>query len=311
MSLRIITVKGPIAPGDMGVTLPHEHIMCDFVGADQTGSHRWDQTEVVTAMERHVQEIADLGVSSFVDCSPMYIGRDPEVLRGISDLTGVHILTNTGMYKEPFLPQYAFDVEAEELAADWIREALAGSEGTGILPGFIKTAVERTTLAPMQRKITTAAAITAAQTGLSIATHTGVAVAAEEILQILEHRGVGPERWIFVHAQNEEDLDALVEIARRGAWIELDGLSPSSADKHLLALERLLEEGFENQVLLSHDAGWYSVGEPGGGEVRPYAFLFTDFLPLLRRRGVSDRTIQTITAVNPSRAFSVERKEQS
>ena len=30
---KIITVTGPISPEEMGLTLPHEHIMVDFAGA--------------------------------------------------------------------------------------------------------------------------------------------------------------------------------------------------------------------------------------------------------------------------------------
>ena len=31
---------------------------------------------------------------------------------------------------------------------------------------------------------------------------------------------------------------------------------------------------------ISQDAGWYHVGEPGGGEFRGYTYLYSDFLPL-------------------------------
>ena len=309
MPSRIMTVKGPIQPQEMGVTLPHEHVMCDFIGADQTGPDRWKHDEVLGVMERYLRDVAELGVRTFVDCSPMYIGRDPLVLRSLSDLTGVHILTNTGMYKEPFLPSYAFEMEAEQLADGWIQEIEEGIETSGVRPGFIKTAVQPEPLATMQRKITTAAAIASAATGLSVATHTGVAAAAEEVLDIMEERGVDPGRWIFVHAQNEKDPEALLRVAQRGAWIELDGLSPASAETHLRHLEYLLDRGFEESILLSHDAGWYSVGEPKGGEVRPYTYLFSDFIPALEKRGIGGETITALTVTNPSRAFAVASGE--
>ena len=35
---QIQTVTGSIPAEQMGFTLPHEHVMCDFIGATQTGS---------------------------------------------------------------------------------------------------------------------------------------------------------------------------------------------------------------------------------------------------------------------------------
>jgi phosphotriesterase-related protein len=80
----------------------------------------------------------------------MFLGRDVDVLLTISETTGLHIITNTGHYKEPYLSTETFDLEPQALADQWIVEAEEGIDGTGIRPGFIKTAVERETLAPMQ-----------------------------------------------------------------------------------------------------------------------------------------------------------------
>jgi phosphotriesterase-related protein len=304
--IRIMTVAGPIPAEELGRTLPHEHIMCDFIGADKTGPQRWDKESVVATMLPYVKEIVRQGVRSFFDCSPMYIGRDPELLLELSNRTGVAFITNTGQYKEPFLPAETFEIDAEELSAQWIGEWENGIGSTRIRPGFIKTAVEKEPLRPTQRKVTRAAALTSKASGLTIATHTGVAVAAFEILEILNQEGVRPEKWVFVHAQNEEDHAKLVAIARQGAWIELDGIGEKSVEKHMKPLLALLEAGLESRVMLSHDAGWYRVGEENGGEKRPYTFLFDSFVPLMREHGIDDETIERITVTNPAKAFGVE-----
>mgnify|MGYP002824946269 CR=1 FL=1 len=101
MANNVMTVTGPISPGDMGLTLPHEHVMVDFIGADKVGKHRYRPDDVVSTMLPYVKEAQEQGVRTFVDCTPMYLGRDVEVLRTISELTGLQILTNTGQYKEP------------------------------------------------------------------------------------------------------------------------------------------------------------------------------------------------------------------
>ena len=65
--------------------------------------------------------------------------------------------------------------------------------------------------------------------------------------------------------------------------------------------------GYLSRVLLSQDSGWYHVGEPGGGDFRSYDFLFTDFLPLLQRAGISSKEIDTLMIVNPRTVLTVPK----
>ncbi len=58
-------------------------------------------------------------------------------------------------------------------------------------------------------------------------------------------------------------------------------------------------------MLLSHDAGWYHVGEPGGGAYRPYDTLMADFVPALRAAGLSEAEVRRLTVDNPRAAFAV------
>lgn len=303
---RIMTVQGPIDSAEMGFCLPHEHVMVDFIGADKTGKHRYKPEDVVETMRPYLKEIVGLGVRTFVDCTPMYLARDVEVLKTLSEETGLQILTNTGQYKEPFLPVRTFEITSEALSEEWIKEFEEGIENTVVRPGFIKTAVDPGILSAVQRKVVDAAALTSKATGLTIGTHTGFGIPALEIQTILESRGVDPSKWIFIHAQNEPDYHLLRLAAKRGSWIELDGLNPQSAQKHLVALLKLLDDGFEDQVLLSHDAGWYTVGKEPGASKKPYTYLQTTFLGIMRRYGVSEETIHKLTVTNPARAFELD-----
>ena len=60
-----------------------------------------------------------------------------------------------------------------------------------------------------------------------------------------------------------------------------------------------------DHVLVSHDAGWYSVGEPRGGKVRGFDTLFTKFLPALRKARFSDDDLARLIVTNPAKAFSI------
>jgi phosphotriesterase-related protein len=301
----IETVRGRIDPSEMGLTLIHEHVMCDFVGASETGPHRWDREAVTARMLPYLRAIAERGVRTFVDCSPRYIGRDPVLLQTLSRLANVHMVTNTGFYKEPFLPEWAMDVRAEELAEHWMAEWQHGIEGTGIRPGFIKIAVNPGPLVPVQQRIVRAAALTHLATGLTVASHTGHAGAAIESLDIVESAGMDPARYIIVHANSMRDIAAHDALAARGAWLEYDGLGAESAAWHADLVVHALERGYGGQVLLSHDAGWYSVGEPNGGTVRPYMYLIDSFVPLLRERGLDDYLVRSLLVDNPRRALEI------
>ncbi len=103
----IMTVNGPIAISEMGTTLVHEHVLVDFIGADSTGYHRWDKDEVVEVVTPYLSAIRNLKVNTLIECTPAYLGRDPRILKKLSDRTGMHLVTNTGnygAYNNKFIP---------------------------------------------------------------------------------------------------------------------------------------------------------------------------------------------------------------
>lgn len=303
--LTIQTVLGPIAADTFGFVLPHEHVMCDFIGADQTGADRWNADEVVEVMAPYLSAIKDFGITGFVDCTPEYIGRDPLVLRRLAERTGLHIATNTGLYKEPYLPPYAFAETADQLAARWICELEHGIGATGIKPGFIKIAVNPGPLIPIQQKIVRAAARAHLATGAVIASHTAHGVAALEEIDILEEEGVDPRHLIVVHTDTEKDFSYHLQIARRGAWVEYDHLNAGEEQHYLEWIGDLIASGFADQLLLSHDAGWYWVGEEGGGQVNDFEYIPSRFIPALAQAGFDEALIRQLTVINPARAFAM------
>jgi len=302
----IMTVRGPIEPSRLGLTLPHEHVMVDFIGADKTGPHRWNADEVFGVMLPHLKAARSAGVTSFVECTPMFLGRDVKLLKRLSEASGLNILTNMGLYKEPFLPPFALKEDADALAGRWTAEWRGGIEGTDIKPGFIKIAVNPGKLIEVQRKIVTAAARCSRATGLTIACHTGHGPAALECLDILRTERVEASRFIFVHADAEADPKFHAEVARAGAWVEYDSIGWKPIADHAKLVRAFLDRGFADRLLISHDAGWYHVGEPGGGEIKPFTPLVKELLPMLERDGVSRAVLRRLTVENPRRALEVD-----
>ncbi len=303
-----MTVNGPISPEKMGVTLTHEHILVDFIGADSVNYSRWDRQEVIKRATPFLNQIKDLGCTTFVECTPEYIGRDPLLLKTLSSSLGINILTNTGYYgaaNNKYIPQHAYSETADQLASRWIGEWVNGIEETGIKPGFIKIGVAGGTLSDLHRKLVTAAARTHLKTGLTIASHTGPAVPAFEELDIIQQEGVAPEAFIWVHAQNEKDLNNHVLAAKMGAWVSLDGINDNNIDNYVGMITNMKNNNLLGKVLLSHDAGWYSPGEENGGSYRGYTTLFEKLLPALKEKQFTDEEINQILVRNPAEAFTI------
>ena len=223
---QVNTVSGPIRPDDLGVTLPHEHVLVDFVGADKVSPDRYDRDEAFQIILPHLRRLRELGCKSLVECTPAYLGRDPLLLKRLSEASDLRLLTNTGYYGAgagKYLPKHAFQEDADQLAKRWLDEWHNGIEGTGIRPGFIKTGVDAGPLTEVNRRIVQAAARTHMKSGLTIAGHTGDGLAALEQLDVLQKEGVHGNAWIWVHAQNEKDLaihrQAAARAARGSLWM--------------------------------------------------------------------------------------------
>jgi len=303
------TVTGPVAPGALGVTLVHEHVLVDFGGVASTA--RYDPDDAFRVARPHLEELVKRGCRTLVECTPAFLGRDPRLLKRLSEATGLHVLTNTGYYgaaNDVAIPRHAFDETAEQIAARWTAEARKGIGGTDVRPAFVKSGVDPGPLSPIDRKLVEAAALCHRDTGLTLAIHTGDGEAARGILEVLRVHGVSPEAWIWVHASNVKDRALLTAAADQGAWLELDNLSPATLRQTVDTVVALHGGNRLGRVLVAHDAGWYHVGEPGGGTYRPYTLLFDAFVPALRARGLGEAELRTLLVDNPARALTPSRR---
>ena len=305
---EIQTVLGPVAARDLGLTLVHEHVLVDFIGAAEVNRDRYRTDEVVRTVLPYLREAKARGVATLVECTPAWLGRDPLLLKRLSEETGLRLVTSTGYYgaaDDKFVPAHAYAETADQLAARFIAESRDGIEGTGIRPGFMKLGVDKGTLSAIDRKLIVAAARCHRATGLTIAVHTGDGAAALDILATLAAEGVAAPAYVWVHAQNEKDRAIHVRAAEAGAWVELDGVSEASLAEHVEAVADLVRRGHLGRLLVSQDAGWYHVGEPGGGRFRGYTLLLDAFVPALRRAGLTDAQVRALLVENPARAFSI------
>jgi len=303
---RVATVTGEVAVRDLGMVLMHEHVMVDFIGADKVSRSRYDADDVVRVALPHLTRARELGCRTLVECTPAFLGRDVALLQRLSRESGLRIIANTGYYgaaRDRHLPAHAFKESARDLAQRWIDEQQHGIDGTGILPGIMKIGVDPGALSDIDRKLIEAAAIAHKATGLPIASHTVDGTAAHQSLDVLDAHGVPAGAFIWVHAHNERDDAALKRAAQRGAWVEFDGIGPDSVDRHVQLVKMMADAGYLGRVLVSHDAGWYHVGEERGGTFRPFDTLFQRFVPAIGKV-LAEAAVTQLLVTNPAQALA-------
>jgi phosphotriesterase-related protein len=304
----LITTTGPIDADAAGLILPHEHIFTDLRGPDRPGYGKADREEVIRVMKPLLVGAKSAGVNTLIECTTIGVGRNVPVVAELASESGLHIVVPTGVYgRAQFAPKRFAEMSENDLARWMTQEIVAGIEGTGVKAGFIKTAASETGLQPLEEKFLRASARASRQTGVAIASHTTSGEVARNQVNILEELELPLDRFVWVHAQAEGDTSIHEDLARRGAYIELDsvGSSPEEDEKILKMIRRLIDAKLQDRILVSHDAGWYNPGQPNGGKQRGYTQLTREFLPKMKKAGVNDALIRKITEENPFRAFSV------
>jgi phosphotriesterase-related protein len=309
MAKTLHTITGTIDTNSLGLILPHEHLFTDLRGPHIPEYAQAEVSDVLRVVGPYLAEAAAAGATALVECSTVGVGRNPDILRSLAEATSIQIIVPTGVYREAFIPDSLRDVSEDDLADLWTEELTEGIEGTSIRAGFIKLAMSDDGPTPLEIRNLKAAVKASQRTGAVIGSHTIGGTVAKKEMDVLEEAGLDLHRFIWIHAQTESNVSVLEEAARRGAYVELDSVgAPHQSQPELLdVVVTLIQAGYLDQLLLSHDAGWYSPGRADGmpeGGYRGYTALMKDFLPALSARGISDDQIRQITAVNPVRAFA-------
>jgi phosphotriesterase-related protein len=241
-----------------------------------------------------------------VECTPLGVGRRADIVKAVSEAANFPVVVPTGIYREPWVPSWAHEAPQEQIR-DWMLAELSDEiEASGVQAGWIKLSAGDEGLTPVETKILRAAAQAGVQTNAVIGSHTIRGRVVKEQLRVIEEEGYDPGRFIWIHTQAEADFDLHLEIAQRGAWLEYDSIGGDWIHEDVLLENtlRILDAGFGEQLMLSHDRGWYDPSQPGGGQALPFDYLSNTFIPRLKQRGLNQAAITQLAVTNPSRAFA-------
>jgi phosphotriesterase-related protein len=303
----IYTTLGCKSSSELGMILPHEHVFVDLRTWDTPGYAQAEVEDVVRLMIPQLEAAKKVGVTALVECSTVGVGRRADIDRAVSESAKLPLVVPTGVYREPWIPSWVHEASEAKLA-DWMLGELQHEiKNSQVKAGWIKLSTGDDGITPCETKVLRAAATAGRQTNAVIGSHTIRGTVVREQLDIIEAMGYDASRFIWIHTQAEPDFDLHLEIAKHGAWLEYDSIgNPDwvSEETILQNILRLLDAGLGNQLLLSHDRGWYDPALPGGGIPKAYTYLAEEFLPKLQAAGVDEKMIHQLTIHNPYHAFA-------
>lgn len=246
------TVLGPVPPEGLGITLSHEHLLCDqravtFQEPPEAAGRalarqpvsleilHWIQWNWAANLDNLVLDSESLAIDearwyreaggrTIVDCTTVGLGRDPEALVRIARATGVQILMGCGYYVAPTHPSHVSGMTEHDITREIIHDVTEGAGDTGIKAGLIGEIGSSWPQVPAEVTVFRAAAAAQAALGCGLSVHPGRHPDSPfEILEILRSGGADPRRVIISHIDRTvQSLDRLKALADTGCYLEYD-----------------------------------------------------------------------------------------
>ena len=324
MGKLVNTVLGPVPASELGKTLMHEHFFFGYPGFNGNTLHEKDPSELVALGVEVANRAKAQGVQTIVDATPSDCGRNPELLKEVSEKSGVHIICSTGYYYEgEGAPAYfkfkrAIGSAEEELYELFMHEITNGIGKTGIKPGVIKLASGKNVISEYEEMFFKIGARVQKETGIPIITHTQEGTMGPEQARLLISEGADPNKIVIGHMDGNTDIEYQLKTLEQGVYVGFDRIgiqefvgAPLDSERVAVAAE-LIKRGYANKLTLSHDTVNIWLGGPTVFpdelakllEYWEIDHIFKNFVPQLLENGVTEDDIQTILVDNPKNIFN-------
>ncbi len=337
--MSIMTVCGETTKEELGKTSAHEHLLIELRmlvdepdNARQNGfyeklelSNRYrvysDPYALLDNAVLDDERIATAEMKSFyaaggrtaVDVTLDEIGRRPEVLKRISEASGVRIIMGCGHYIDGALPASVRTANAETLADEMVRDLTVGVRDTGIKAGVIGEIGTSKAPTADEKKVLTAAGIAQLKTGAGIHVHTSLYERnGLWATDRLKEMGVPADKICIDHVDVKLQPDYIEAILDKGAYVEFDNFGKEFylfprpggilTERFAYDLERarlisyLCKRGYADKILLANDICLKSMLRAYGGQ--GYAHIMTTVPAMLAEAGVTDTDIERMLTVN-------------
>lgn len=251
---HVRTVQGDLAPGELGVTLAHEHLLLTRyrwrreaglplpdVGDDprsrepislatsdwirRYGKHSDEPnlTDEAVAIEE-ANRFAELGGRTMVDATNTDLARDPNALVRIAEATGLKIVMGSGHYLGSYHPLDMAERDEDALVAEIVADIEEGAEGTTVRSGLIGEIGVEYPMSADERKSLRAAARAQRATGSPLLVHPGRdARSPFEVVEEVKGAGGDPARTVIAHIDRTLfDRSEMKQLAGHGVYLEFD-----------------------------------------------------------------------------------------
>ncbi|MGI6366240.1 MAG: phosphotriesterase family protein [Bacillota bacterium] len=308
----IKTVKGAIAPTELGFTDIHNHLW-------KSGGMEVieDKDFGIESVEKSIQELKSYvaaGGKALVDMQPMGVGRGVNELKAIAKDVDAHVIAITGFHrgglydKAHFVHKYSVQ-QITDLVISEVEKGIEVNDFCGpyvqhsdVLPGLVKAGTSYYKITPLEEKLLEVVAKASLETGIPIKTHTHMGTMGLEQAQIFKGYGVKPEKICIGHLDRNADLVYHRQVLREGVYVQYDCVA--RVKYHPLAdtmnlIKKLSEEGYANRILIGGDWGRASYLKAYNGS--PGLEFIPKYLPnLMREYGIEDEVINRIFYANPA-----------
>ena len=306
------TVLGDIPADQMGITYAHQYVVIGYAGARQEMGDRFDREAVLTEICDDLGKAVEAhGVRTVVDVTPLEVGRDVDILRGVAERLSINVVAATGFFAQlNGMPFYWRFMDVEKFEERMIREITEGTEPNKVKCGVIRVAIGEATLREREEKAFRAAARVSKKLGVAISVFTRDGWLDEypgplQALDIMLSEGADPARIYVGHLEHiEGNFPMLLQVAQRGCYITFDivGRHKELWDPIRVAMvSGLVAAGYGNRIILSmdHQGAWVPERPPIYKEFATNYLDLYDFLPKLRNAGLKEEQIETILVDNP------------
>ncbi|XP_066054476.1 phosphotriesterase-related protein isoform X2 [Chamaea fasciata] len=294
LSGKVQTVLGPVEPDCLGYTLTHEHLTMNYSSCfcppspgqeplsngpiemknlfwikQNPYSHKenlllYQETDAVREELLHFKAA---GGGTIVENTTTGIGRDVITLKKLAEETGVHIIAGAGFYVDSTHSAQTQAMTVEQLTKIIVDEVLKGADGTNIKCGVVGEIGCSWPLTPSEHRVLQATAEAQSQLGCPVIIHPGRnSDSPFQIIRILQEAGADASKTVM---------------------------------SHLDRVRMLIEEGYEDRILMAHDVHTKNRLMKYGGH--GYSHIFKNIVPKMLIRGISQDKIDKILLANPKR----------
>lgn len=262
-----------------------------------------------------VAHFATAGGRTIVEQTPEGLGRDPQGLRRVSELTGVQIIMGAGFYLERAHPEFVSGFGIDEVREHIVRDLLEGVNG--IRAGIIGEIAIGPEPLESEHRVLRGAIRAQRDTNVPLEIHLPAwKLRAHDAMDMLEIEGGDPTRTVLCHMNpTGNNLDYQRSVLERGAYIQYDmvgqelyfpGEGQCSSDvDDAQWIARLCELGFQDQILISSDVFTKNMLKHFGGY--GYDHVPRVFSTRLAEFGVDSEMFQHLTVNNPRKLFEGTR----